>query len=125
AVRALGARLRPAEHRAARHAHQRRALNRLDDSPQRGGAEVALVLREARREVDDAELAVGRGEHRLEHVRVLEIALHAVLPARWCNLERAALGVEQPAEDGRRVEARQAGPLDAALARDERRELTI
>ena len=90
------------------------------------GAEHAIEEPKARREVENAERPFRRVEPRIEHVRVREVslrALRAVLDGP--DPERAALGVEELAEDGIRVEARHAAPDDHAVASDQSSDLTI
>ena len=82
------------------------------------GQQSAVVERDR---VRHAHRAPGGLERRPQHVRVLDVlALDAVIDLRR-ELERApALRVEEPREDGFRVDVRQREPVDRAVASDER-----
>ena len=78
------------------------------------------ALQDARREVVDLEAAVRRLDLGAHHVGVADVA--AVGAPVLDGLERpraAALLIEQPREDRRAVEARQAQPVDAGVGSDE------
>ena len=78
-------------------------------------------LSRQRHRVGHADAALGRGEGRLEHVRALEVAALGLEGGGRLEAERAAaLGVEDPREHRRRVDVRQAEPVDRAVPGDQR-----
>ena len=82
------------------------------------GQEPAVVEHDR---VGDPDGAACGQERRLEDVRVARVSpLDAVLDLRLELEGPAAVGVEEPGEDRRRIEARQREPVDRAVARHER-----
>ena len=131
ALHALGQPSRPAEHRLAEHPRARRAGHRLEHAHEHRRPEVAAVLLEARREVEHAELAVGRLVDGLEHVAVRQVAEtrargRRALRAGGGHAEAAArFRVEQCRKYRLGVEPGQAAPDHVARVGHERRELAI
>ena len=83
-----------------------------------GGSETALWKRERIRDADGAPAAP---ERRLEHVRLTSVRARDCVRLIRRKLERAAFPrVEQRAERARRIEVRQAQPVDRAVEADER-----
>jgi hypothetical protein len=126
ALLALGRALRPAQDRLAAHGDARAALQRLEHAQEQRRPERALVLQEARGEIEHAEGAVRPAEGGLEHVGVLAVALLAARAVGPADAEAAAaLLVQQAREERLGVEARQAAPHDLAARVDQRRELAV
>ena len=82
---------------------------------------VLVAARPHRQRVAHDDPAVGRLPRRLEHVRprLVDDRSRVVDPERR-HAEEAGLAVEQAAEDARRVEARDAQPVDRPVGRDQR-----
>ncbi len=117
---------RPAQGRLAADDDAGLALQRLEHPHDLRGPHRSVVVQEARREVDDAEPAVGGREDRLEDVGVREVALAARARLDGAHLEAPAAGlVQQRREDRLGVESREATPADVSPVRDERRELAV
>ena len=84
------------------------------------------IERRDRHAVGQLEDAAGTAEGRDEHVRVVEVCPASFPDIGRHDLERpATLRIEKTAEDGRGVEAGEAGPVDCAVAPDERRRVAI
>ena len=103
------------------HADLDLAVEALDDPDDVG------VTAARRHEVDDADAARVGVEVELVHERAVAVApLHAAHAARGCEQPAAlALVAEQGGEAGAGVEARDAEPVDRAVAAHERRRLEV
>lgn len=123
-VRAVDARrdtLGPAEAGSTNDADARRALNGLDDAKELRRAEGAVVLREARGEIQNSKGTGGRVEARFQNVGVLEIGLLAVFAVRRAHEEFAAVFfIEQRGKNRLGIETRQTTPHNFTRAIDER-----
>ena len=109
-----------AEARLDPPAHPHRAGQPLD-APQHLAQRREVLAVGQRHQVGDAHRARGRAEGRLEDVRVLEVRALRLERLDRLQLEAAAaLGVEDPAEDRRRVDVGRAEPVDRPVAGDER-----
>nr|GFC75099.1 hypothetical protein [Tanacetum cinerariifolium] len=108
-------------HRAAGHAHARRASERLNFPDEHQRLVVALVLQKARRKVGDAIATIGRGNLRAEHVGVGEVPLlRGKLSVGRLNAVLAAfLLVEQRAKHKTAIEARPAKPANGRVGANE------
>ncbi len=98
-------------------AHRHRPGARIDEPDQ-----LSSAIRLPRHRIRDSNGSGVRRERRLEHVRAGAVAAHGVERRLGLELEAAAVGrVEQAVENGWGVAARQAEPVDRAVATDERR----
>jgi hypothetical protein len=84
-----------------------------------------VLLGGDRHEVGDDQAARRRGEGRLEHVGVVDVAAARLARRRRRQDPASAVLVEQRAEERRRIEARPAQPVDGAEARHEGRGATV
>ena len=88
-------------------------------------ARVAALDRH-RHAVGDLEHTGRTSECRHEDVRAVDVGARVVVDAFRRDVERsAALGVQHAAEHRRRVEAREARPVDRAVAPDERGRVAV
>ena len=102
--------------RPAAHPRARLTRERTEDADEHRGLEEAVVEVEARREVDELELAVLSPKDGAQDVRVFEVRLLDLGRVDALDRERAALfAVEKWTEDEARVRARPAQPFDGAL----------
>jgi hypothetical protein len=102
--------------REAANARTRLPRQRPHDPDEHRRLEEPVVQLEARREVDELELAAVAREHGADDVRVLEVARLDLVRIDAFDRERpAALTVEERAEHEARVRAGPAEPLDRAV----------
>ena len=105
--------------RSAAHPRARLTRQRTQDADEHRRLEEAVVEVEARREVDELELAMLSTKDGAQDVRVLEVRLLDLGRVDPLDRERAALlAVEERAEDEARVGSRPAEPLDGALLQE-------
>ena len=104
----------------AARANARRALDGFDDAKNLRWAKGAVVLNEARGEVDYAERTGGSFETRLQDIGVIDVGLFANFAIGGTYEEPAALFfIEQRGKYRLRIEPRQTAPDDFAVMIDQ------